>query len=165
MPGTKFGGSRQVIFSSSGQKIWLLLFLKKFMNWFSTENDLSAVHDLVTRFSLVFGPSVEPAGPDAFLTDSPENVMEKGDFAKVPVILGCCVKEGSLYGFIELNEGKFAFINENPSAIVPSFLGLKPGSVEEKQARKEICDYYLKGKPVSWDNIYDYLCVSRRISI
>uniref|UniRef100_A0A1B6FRB9 Carboxylic ester hydrolase n=1 Tax=Cuerna arida TaxID=1464854 RepID=A0A1B6FRB9_9HEMI len=113
--------------------------------------------DFMRTFGLIFVPCVETPGPDAFLTDSPENVMKKGDFAKVPIVLGCCVKEGALFGFVGLNEEKFAVVNENPSLLVPSFLGLKEGSVEEKEAEKEIWDYYFKGNPISWDNLSSYL--------
>ncbi|KAG8261465.1 hypothetical protein J6590_071440 [Homalodisca vitripennis] len=179
---------------------------------------------VMKRFGLTFVPCVETPGPDAFLTESPENVMKKGDFAKVPIVLGCCVKEGALFGFgsigaclgartterlqpklqlqnnitshvrlvpyrssewvtfgsrvrgwrafkvshrceeraagaylLGLNEEKFAVVNENPSFVVPSFLRLKTGSVEEKEAQKEIWDYYLKGNPISWDNLSSYL--------
>ncbi|XP_046676961.1 esterase E4-like isoform X2 [Homalodisca vitripennis] len=84
--------------------------------------------------------------------------MERGQFTQVPVILGCSVREGTVATVFDgLSDKRFEFINNNPEVLVPSFLGLKEGSVEKKEAENEIWTFYFKGKPLSWDTIHEYL--------
>uniref|UniRef100_A0A1B6LGE3 Carboxylic ester hydrolase n=1 Tax=Graphocephala atropunctata TaxID=36148 RepID=A0A1B6LGE3_9HEMI len=112
--------------------------------------------------TLMFTPCVEVSGPEPFLSDVPHKIMESGLFNDVPVIMGCTVKEGSVAALFDgVSDKAFENLNNNPEWLVPQFLGLKPGSVEEKEATKAIWDFYLKGKPVSWDNVNEFLlCVS-----
>lgn len=51
------------------------------------------------RFTFMFTPCVEVAGSNPFLTDVPDNLMKKGHFNKVPVILGCASNEGGIISF------------------------------------------------------------------
>ncbi|KAG8256293.1 hypothetical protein J6590_071809 [Homalodisca vitripennis] len=107
--------------------------------------------------SLIFTPSVEVIGEESSLPDTPHRLMERGQFAQVPVILGCTVKEGIVFAFTGINESVFEKINNKREFLVPSFLGLKPGSIEEKEAANEIWDFYLQGNPLSWNNVNDLL--------
>uniref|UniRef100_A0A1B6M5T7 Carboxylic ester hydrolase n=1 Tax=Graphocephala atropunctata TaxID=36148 RepID=A0A1B6M5T7_9HEMI len=107
--------------------------------------------------SLMFTPSVEVSEAESSLPNTPDILMERGQFAHVPVILGCTMKEGIVFAYDGLNESVFDKINNKHEFLVPSFLGLKPGSVEEKEAEKETWDFYFQGNPVSWDNVNDLL--------
>ncbi|KAG8256291.1 hypothetical protein J6590_071807 [Homalodisca vitripennis] len=111
----------------------------------------------VSMDSIIFSPSVEAwPGSESSLPDTPEALMKRGDFVCVPVILGCCVREGVVAAY-QLGEGDFEKMNTNHESLVPSMLGLRPGSAEESEAAKEIWDFYFRGKSLSWDNINDYL--------
>ncbi|KAG8331973.1 hypothetical protein J6590_029575 [Homalodisca vitripennis] len=106
----------------------------------------------------VFTPSVEVSGAESSLPDISDSLMERGQFTQVPVILGCSVREGTVATVFDgLSDKRFEFINNNPEVLVPSFLGLKEGSVEKKEAENEIWTFYFKGKPLSWDTIHEYL--------
>lgn len=47
---------------------------------------------------ITMGPVIEPAGPDAFLEDSPENLYEKGLVNPVPWMSGFLADEGNSLG-------------------------------------------------------------------
>ncbi|KAG8298340.1 hypothetical protein J6590_016228 [Homalodisca vitripennis] len=119
---------------------------------------IAAEKEYTRNYTLVFMPCVEISGSDPFLSDTPEALMQRGEFAQVPVILGCTVKEGSVAAFFDgVSDRAFKSFNDNPEWLVSPLLGLKHGSVEEKEATKIIWDFYLKGKHISWNNANDYL--------
>uniref|UniRef100_A0A1B6G661 Carboxylic ester hydrolase n=1 Tax=Cuerna arida TaxID=1464854 RepID=A0A1B6G661_9HEMI len=106
----------------------------------------------------LFTPNVEVSGAESSLPDIPDNLMKRGEFAQVPVILGCSVREGTVVTiFNGISDKAFEFINDNPEMLVPSFLGLKQGSAEKKEAEHEIWAFYFKGEPLCWDTVHQYL--------
>uniref|UniRef100_A0A1B6HF99 Carboxylic ester hydrolase n=2 Tax=Homalodisca liturata TaxID=320908 RepID=A0A1B6HF99_9HEMI len=125
----------------------------------ATTKIMSEDKEMVTKkVSLVFLPCVEISGVEPFLSDTPRSLMERGQFAQVPVIIGGCAQEGGVLAYFDgLNDEAFTRVNENPVWIVPSSLGLKPGSAQEKEAEQDIWDFYFKGNWISWTNIEDYL--------
>lgn len=50
----------------------------------------------IQMLSLQFLPCVEVAGDAPFLPDNPYKMMERGEFAKVPLIIGVNDHEGML---------------------------------------------------------------------
>ncbi|XP_046676963.1 cholinesterase 2-like [Homalodisca vitripennis] len=125
----------------------------------ATTKIMSEDKEMVTKkVSLVFLPCVEISGVEPFLSDTPRSLMERGQFAQVPVIIGGCAQEGGVLAYFDgLNDEAFTRVNENPVWVVPSSLGLKPGSAQEKEAEQDIWDFYFKGNWISWTNIEDYL--------
>lgn len=54
------------------------------------------LQEKIQTFSLQFLPCVEKTGDAPFLPDSPYKMMERGEFAKVPLIMGTTDQEGML---------------------------------------------------------------------
>uniref|UniRef100_A0A1B6JIA5 Carboxylic ester hydrolase n=1 Tax=Homalodisca liturata TaxID=320908 RepID=A0A1B6JIA5_9HEMI len=122
-------------------------------NKMSTDKEVRA-----KKATLIFLPCVEVSSKDPFLAETPESLMESGQFAQVPIIIGGCVQEGVVLAFFgAISDSALKNINENPTWLVPSFLELKSGSKEEKEAQEEIQDFYFKGNPISWSNVQEYI--------
>ncbi|KAG8331976.1 hypothetical protein J6590_029579 [Homalodisca vitripennis] len=119
---------------------------------------MSKEKEAVKKVTLIFTPSVEVSGNEPFLTDDPDKLMKTGQFAHVPVIIGCCAHESSVIAMFDgVCDETFNTFNENPEWLVSPCLELKPGSANAKEAQKAIWDFYLKGKPISWDNLTGYM--------
>ncbi|KAG8331972.1 hypothetical protein J6590_029574 [Homalodisca vitripennis] len=135
----------------------------QFLKSASADDIVAGTHKLCTAERMkvpdfVFTPSVEVTGEESSLPDIPERLMERGQLAQVPIILGRSLREGTVATmFNGISDKKFEFINKNPEVLVPSFLGLKQGSVEKKEAKNEIWAFYFKGEPLSWDTVHQYL--------
>ncbi|XP_046675899.1 juvenile hormone esterase-like [Homalodisca vitripennis] len=122
-------------------------------NKMSTDKEVTA-----KKATLIFLPCVEVSSKEPFLEETPESLMESGQFAQVPIIIGGCVQEGVVLAFFgAISDSALKNVNENPAWLVPSFLELKSGSKEEKEAQEEIWDFYFKGNPISWSNVQEYI--------
>ncbi|XP_054283824.1 esterase B1-like [Macrosteles quadrilineatus] len=109
--------------------------------------------DYIMLVGLVFSPCVEVAGDDKFLPDTPTNLMKRGEYNKVPTILGVCENEGSVSAlFIMMYKLSFDLLpnamNAKPEILVPPSLGIKLGSEEHKKVQDAIKEFYFKGKAV-----------------
>ncbi|KAG8284868.1 hypothetical protein J6590_093199 [Homalodisca vitripennis] len=135
----------------------------KFLKSASADDIVAGTHKLCMAErkkvpDFVFTPSVEVSGAESSLPDLPDNLMKRGEFAQVPVILGCSVREGTVVTmFNGISDKAFEFINNNPEVLVPSFLGLNQRSVDKKEAENEIWEFYFKGEPLCWDTVHQYL--------
>ncbi|XP_054283348.1 uncharacterized protein LOC129000409 [Macrosteles quadrilineatus] len=138
----------------------------RYLQTVPSEDILSATHEFckdqeyITWIGLLFTACVETAGSNKFLHDTPTNLMKRGEFSKVPVILGAVENEGNVHTF--LSQTCFSFdsipeiINNRPELLVPPFFKLNPGSKEEKDVQKAIWEFYLKGEQLSLKNFQEF---------
>lgn len=107
---------------------------------------------LSTRFfsSALFSPCVErETEAEAFLTESPLSILQKGSFKKLPVLYGFAAMEGrGRLAFFEMLKPK---MNQNFSDFLPNDL-----KFDSEKERREVSDkvkkFYFGDKPVGEDN-------------
>ena len=102
-----------------------------------------------------FSPCVErDTGNGAFLTESPLNILKKGEYKKLPVLYGFANMEGLFrVNFFEFWKHK---MNEKFSDFLPADLKFESEAVREAVANK-IKNFYFGDKPVGNDNILGYV--------
>ncbi|XP_046686738.1 esterase FE4-like isoform X2 [Homalodisca vitripennis] len=101
-----------------------------------------------------FTPSVETQEGEGerFLTDHPRSLLQKGQVAPVPLIVGVTDKEGMLVlNDIPHSDDYFKVLNNNFSRIVPGNLGLPTNGAEM------IRQFFFGDKPMNWDIVPQYL--------
>ncbi|KAG8262900.1 hypothetical protein J6590_043888 [Homalodisca vitripennis] len=111
--------------------------------------ELRTEKERVQRISIIFSPCVEKYGNAPFLTDCPRKLMERGEFAKVPIIIGFTDKEGML--LLIMKKLQFDSINNDPSVLVPQNLAKTPKKEEVLRLGKEILKFYTNTDSLSWD--------------
>ncbi|XP_026726294.1 esterase E4-like [Trichoplusia ni] len=105
--------------------------------------------------TFVFSPCIErETTKDAFLTESPLSILQKGSYRKLPVLYGFDDMEGLVR--IHFFEDWKHKMNEKFSDFLPSDLKFK--SEEERQeVADKIKKFYFGNKPVGNDNILSYV--------
>ncbi|KAG8262898.1 hypothetical protein J6590_043886 [Homalodisca vitripennis] len=111
--------------------------------------------EMVQRVSVIFTPCVEKYGNAPFLTDCPRKLMERGEFAKVPVIIGLTDKEGMLV--LAIKQPHFDLVSNDLSLLVPQNLATTLEKEEELRLGKEILKFYTNTDSVSWDVAPQYV--------
>lgn len=112
--------------------------------------------DLLTSNSTMgFVPCVErAAGGEVFLDDAPVNIIKKGDYKKVPMLLGLADMEGLLQ--IDNFPVWKPKLNAKFSEFLPA--DLKFDSEDEKeQVAKDVKEFYFGDKAISEENILKYV--------
>ncbi|CAH0764093.1 unnamed protein product [Diatraea saccharalis] len=103
---------------------------------------------------LIFLPCVEEKfdGVEPFLTATPFSLLSKGNFTKVPMIIGLNSEEGLF--FVNMEDNHFiSRIDFNIS--LPKNLDL-PTNDERIKVAREIESMYMEGKKVSSETFYNY---------
>uniref|UniRef100_A0A1B6LQA7 Carboxylesterase type B domain-containing protein n=1 Tax=Graphocephala atropunctata TaxID=36148 RepID=A0A1B6LQA7_9HEMI len=101
-----------------------------------------------------FIPTVEPQEGEGerFLTDHPRSLLQKGQVAPVPIIIGVTNKEGMLImNDIPHSDDYFKVLNGNFARIVPGNLGLPANGAEM------IRQFFFEDEPIDWDTVPQYL--------
>ncbi|KAM3966734.1 uncharacterized protein ACR2FA_012280 [Aphomia sociella] len=108
-----------------------------------------------TDSTLGFTPCVErDIGEETFLVDSPMNILQKGEFEKVPMLYGMADMEGlSRIEMFELWKDK---MNENFSDFLPADLYFENKEQKEEVA-KIIKEFYFKNQTVGDDTVLAYI--------
>ncbi|XP_026726278.1 uncharacterized protein LOC113492798 [Trichoplusia ni] len=109
----------------------------------------------IKNISLIFYPCVErQTDKEAFLTEAPINIIRKGNYKKVPVLVGVSNMEGLLQ---MLNYERWKNdVNENFSDFLPADLQFE-SEKEKKEIAQKVKEFYFKGKPVGDETVLDYV--------
>lgn len=60
-----------------------------------------------------------------------------------------------------INDKIISSLNDNHEQLVPShYLPLSSDSPDKKKVAEDIWQYYMKGEPLTWDNVNNYFRVS-----
>ncbi|XP_075984469.1 para-nitrobenzyl esterase-like [Anticarsia gemmatalis] len=104
--------------------------------------------------SPLFGPCIERKGKDALISEPPVSIIKKGEYKKVPILLGITNMEGLLQ-MPKFGEWKNA-MNEKFSDFLPADLHLEMEEQKE-EISKIVKEFYFGDKPVSEDTILKYI--------
>ncbi|KAK3920361.1 Esterase FE4 [Frankliniella fusca] len=95
----------------------------------------------------------EPADtPDAVLTGHPNDLLRKGEFNRVPLMVGMNNQEGSLIVPM-LTDAELQDIAEHPVRFVPDHMQGRLDEGGRTGLAKDISDLYFKGRNVSRDTV------------
>lgn len=108
-----------------------------------------------------FGPAPEKPSKNALLPDEPIQILQAGNYNKVPLLIGYCDAEGMLGIFLGAT-GQIPIHNDFEN-FVPHSFQLERGSNESKRIAQKIKDFYYKGKEPSLETLANYIEVSRAI--
>uniref|UniRef100_A0A1B6HYT8 Carboxylic ester hydrolase n=1 Tax=Homalodisca liturata TaxID=320908 RepID=A0A1B6HYT8_9HEMI len=111
--------------------------------------------EIIQKSGRLFTPCVERNGSHPFLTDYPRKLMDRGEFHKVPIIMGINDKEGILSltrGAVHCDQ-----VNSDLSLMVPVNLAITPDRNEESRLGKEILQFYINSESLTWDTVPQYL--------
>ncbi|CAH0550113.1 unnamed protein product [Brassicogethes aeneus] len=97
------------------------------------------------------GLLIEKPHPNAFLTKHPWDIIKKGDYHHVPLMMGYNTGEGMLFKAL-IPKNKRSVYWECPEINVPDLLGFRTGSEVSKAFGKKITDYYMGPGPHTLDN-------------
>ncbi|CAH0600384.1 unnamed protein product [Chrysodeixis includens] len=108
-----------------------------------------------TDSTFLFSPCVErETEAEAFLTESPLSILQKGTYKKLPLLYGFANMEGKLrLFFFDIWKHK---MNEKFSDFLPADLTFKSNEDREEIAEK-VKKFYFGDKPVGDDNILGYV--------
>ncbi|XP_026726297.1 juvenile hormone esterase-like [Trichoplusia ni] len=105
--------------------------------------------------TFLFSPCIErETTKDAFLTESPLSILQRGDYRKLPVLVGLADMEGLLR--IHYFDDWKHKMNEKFSDFLPADLTFKSEEEKDEVANK-IKKFYFGNKPVGNDNILSYV--------
>lgn len=129
-----------------------------------TEFYLNATNEVLVAKSLNFflpnstfgyAPCIESKdSKDPFLTESPLEIMNRGEFPKLSVLTGFANMEG-ISRAIKFNTWS-KMMNDNFKDFLPADLIFKTEKEEEEMVKK-IKEFYFKGKEVSKDTLQEYI--------
>ncbi|XP_026726287.1 esterase FE4-like [Trichoplusia ni] len=106
--------------------------------------------------TFVFSPCLErETGEEAFLTESPLSILQKGSYKKLPVLYGFAQMEGLLRVHVYYEDWKHK-MNKKFSDFLPADLTFKSEEEREEVAEK-IKKFFFGSKPVGDDNILSYI--------
>lgn len=89
-------------------------------------------------------------GVEPFLTDTPYNILAKGDYNKVPVIIGSNNQEGYFFASLDTEES----LRNVDFEVILEDLDLDfPSKVERKEAAKVLRNLYMGDEEISWGTI------------
>ncbi|CAH0600425.1 unnamed protein product [Chrysodeixis includens] len=109
----------------------------------------------IKNISLIFHPCIErQTDEEAFLTESPINIIKNGKYKKVPVLVGVSNMEGILQ-MMNYERWKNG-MNEKFSDFLPADLQFESEKEKEEIAQK-IKEFYFKGKPVGDESVLEYV--------
>lgn len=92
-----------------------------------------------------FTPTIEkPSAEVAFLSEDPLYLLKTGRYHKVPMILGCCSREG-MFVYSLCNSPRNSHLLRDET-IVPFNLHLRKGSDKYQMVKNEIMRHYFDGK-------------------
>lgn len=105
------------------------------------------------NFQKRFVPCVElPGTGECFLPSPPKELLQKGLFTKVPIIMGVTNKEGGITLEVSVNgELNFQKINKEFELVIPPDIGLTAGSEKSIQLSNKIKSFYFNDKQPSWE--------------
>ncbi|XP_075212150.1 juvenile hormone esterase-like [Lycorma delicatula] len=99
-----------------------------------------------------FLPSIEMEGTgNNFLTEHPRTLLERGEFAHIPAIIGLNSKEGLLMLLMHSFTTKKTY-----EQFIPEQLHLVKGSKEYEELAKEIKTYFFHNNPVDVNHLDEY---------
>ncbi|XP_026726284.1 uncharacterized protein LOC113492805 [Trichoplusia ni] len=105
--------------------------------------------------TFLFGPCVErETESEAFLTESPLSILQKGSYKKLPILYGFANMEG-LFRMNFFNDWKTQ-MNEKFSDFLPADLTFESEAQKEEVANK-IKEFFFEDKPISTDNALGYV--------
>lgn len=104
-----------------------------------------------------FGPVVESESSESpFLTEDPKEILRKGNYNKVPIIMGFTTREGMLFEIVRKTRPN-VYLPHDLETEIPYDLNLAKGSEESKQVAAKMKQFYFKDKEISdavIDNVY-----------
>ncbi|CAH0600390.1 unnamed protein product [Chrysodeixis includens] len=105
--------------------------------------------------TFLFAPCVERESEDeAFLTESPLSILQKGSYKKLPILYGFANMEG-LFRIDYFNDWKEK-MNEKFSDFLPADLTFESEAQKEEVANK-IKEFFFEDKPISEQNVLSYV--------
>ncbi|CAH0600388.1 unnamed protein product [Chrysodeixis includens] len=105
--------------------------------------------------TFLFAPCVErEAEGEAFLTESPLSILQKGSYKKLPILYGFANMEG-LFRIDYFNDWKEK-MNEKFSDFLPADLTFESEAQKEEVANK-IKEFFFEDKPISETNVISYV--------
>ena len=128
----------------------------------SVEEILNAVYLCVDDNLCTFNPwdaIIDDFADNPFLPDSPENLVNKGQYSKVPMLVGVVGEEGiySAARYIT-NETSFDIINNYWDYYGPIYIfDTSDPSPEEVDLSNVVKYFYLQDNPASMNNIHDVI--------
>ncbi|XP_067007344.2 juvenile hormone esterase [Anabrus simplex] len=109
--------------------------------------------DKRVEIPLPFAPTVDTT----FLPREPLEILEDGDFHKVPFLAGANDAEGLLmFNILMAHQRKLKILNDDFERFVPRDLNLPWGSEESLEVAEMMKTFYLDGQPITQDNLNDY---------
>ncbi|KAF5303212.1 hypothetical protein FQA39_LY10125 [Lamprigera yunnana] len=106
-----------------------------------------------------FGPSLEAPGKDAFLTERALALLEKGDVASVPYMIGYATEDGSFpYDYVDKGVYDLKMYDEDPTLIIPSSMNILINSSSINPTINAIRSYFFNNRSFSRKNNWiDYM--------
>ncbi|KAL4706531.1 hypothetical protein ACJJTC_015729 [Scirpophaga incertulas] len=102
--------------------------------------------------SILFGPVIEKCGVEKFISENPVDCVQKGQIAKVPLILGFTSAEGIE---VSKNLAHLTQILAIPGMVVPRELKMNWETVKIHEADKKIRKYYFDEKVITADMVQE----------
>ncbi|KAF2902746.1 hypothetical protein ILUMI_03436 [Ignelater luminosus] len=97
-----------------------------------------------------FAPSIESESETAFLTQSMYELLEKGNYSKVPYMSGFNTEEGSFaYDYIENGRTNITIYERYPELLIPISMNVKNGSYCSQEVIRQIKNFYFKNGVVT----------------
>uniref|UniRef100_A0A1B6CDB8 Carboxylic ester hydrolase n=1 Tax=Clastoptera arizonana TaxID=38151 RepID=A0A1B6CDB8_9HEMI len=106
---------------------------------------------------MTFRPVVEKEGPGRqFITKTPREILNSGEFTQVPIITGCTNNEGNLQlEIIPVCQEEFDRFNGNPDFLIP--LNMQVPDEDRDLVAEKIRNYFFGDKKYCWDTVNQYV--------
>nr|XP_022909379.1 esterase B1-like [Onthophagus taurus] len=88
---------------------------------------------------------------DNFMPEHPLEIIKKGSYNKVPMILGYCTREGMFYASLE-KKRKIKLLITNFEDAIPNYLNIPRGSQKSKEIGEKIKKFYYADEEPSQEN-------------
>ncbi|KAK5644048.1 hypothetical protein RI129_007893 [Pyrocoelia pectoralis] len=112
--------------------------------------DPSIMGENIPYYVHPFAPSIETVSPTAFITDRAFKLLAKGNFAKVPHLIGHTTEEGSFaYEYIHLGAASIDLYEKSPETLIPSSMNIPQGAPCVKETVDEVKAFYFKNNAVT----------------
>lgn len=122
----------------------------------AAENGLFSMDQPLGLRGFDFVPSLEPEDSieERFLTETPIDLMIKGEFHQVPLIMGFTNNEGlMMIRQTEIDNQVFERFNENDSNYVPMSYNLESNSSDNSEVAEAFRELYFDGENASANNM------------
>ncbi|ODM96248.1 Venom carboxylesterase-6, partial [Orchesella cincta] len=100
------------------------------------------LYDFMTFPPILFAPVVERPGPEAFLTDTPENMYSKKLVQNIPWICAQTTEEGESFALAFKHVGKIPFYKRNFDRVAPYILDYWYVAKNSSEVTAKIRDVY-----------------------